>query len=410
MKTLATYIEYLIMTRHYAFVPGLGGFMVKECAARIDSTVDTQGVTHITLIPPRQEIAFNRFMTHDDGQLVAALMEFEGLAFDDAEARIRQEVGRWKAELELRQVVTLGKWGQLSTDDDCHWIFSPIAESGALMHNAHHYGLESLRMTGWQEPKTTTTPSTQTTTFNASVLDDEEHTHIVLPFNRTILRRVAMIVLILTTCFFGFFLPSHRQNDSSRAGMIDSEILTGQRLPNVTLHHTWEEIWDDEVARLEQEDSLSGAFDSTMIPSVETAADLLTAADEPETVTAPNYASETTRPEAEKLYYIIIGSCGDNAEAERQMARFRQAGVTDAGVILKDDRYRICLRAFDDRATAETTLLAVRDVELLHDAWLLPARQATVTYISKIKYNEQLPMELSHLTTGTQRNQGGDHS
>jgi hypothetical protein len=192
--------------------------------------------------------------------------------------------------------------------------------------------------------------------------------------------------------------------------MIDSEILTGQRLPNVTLHHTWEEIWDDEVARLEQEDTLSGVFDSTMIPSVETAADLLTAADEPETVTTPNYASETTRPEADKLYYIIIGSCGDNAEAERLMARFRQAGVTDAGVILKDDRYRICLRAFDDRATAEATLLAVRDVELLHDAWLLPARQATVTYISKIKYNEQLPMELSHLTTGTQRNQGGDHS
>jgi hypothetical protein len=404
MKTLATYIEYLIMTRHYAFVPGLGGFMVKECAARVETTVDAQGVTRVELVPPRREVGFNRFMTHDDGQLVATLMEFEGLDFDDAEASIRQEVGRWKAELERRAVVALGKWGQLSADDDCHWVFTPAGDNNALMNRAHHYGLESFRMTGWQEPQPAATLPSK---HEPAVREDEGHTHIVLPFNRTVLRRVAMIVLVLTVCFCGFFLPSHQQNDSSRAGMIDSEILTGQRLPNVTLRHTWEEIWDDEVARVEQEDSLTDALAHAETASPSEMED--EAATLPEDFRA-GYASETSRPEADKLYYIIVGSCANTAEADRQIARLQRAGVTDVGVILKDERYRICLSAFDDRATAEEALGVVRDVELFHDAWLLPARQATVTYISKIKYNEQLPMELSHLTTGTQRDQGGDHS
>ncbi len=373
--------------------------MVKECAASVATTTDEQGVTHITLTPPRQEVGFNRFILHDDGLLVGALMEFEGLSYDDAEARIRQEVGQWKAALERREAVVLGDWGQLTADEECHWDFTPSAAGRqGLLTSARHYGLETLTMTGWQEPQPQHV-SAEAPTQAASGDQDEEHTtHIVLPFNRAVLRRVAMFVLIVACCFVGFFLPTHQQQDSSRAGMIDSEILTGNRQPNITLHHSWEEVWDDEVARLEQEEAPTA--------TVDTGTDIIATPAVVETTPA----AVATEPTAEKLFYIIVGSCGDTAEADRQMARLQRMGITDAGVILKDDRYRICLRAYDDRATAEEALNTVREVEVFHDAWLLPARQATVTYISKIKYNEQLPMELSHLTTRTQRDQGGDHS
>jgi cell division septation protein DedD len=421
MKTLATYIEYLVMTRHYAFVPGLGGFMVRTCPAQVASRTDEQGVAHMVLTPPRQEMVFNRFMAHDDGQLVSALMEFEGMSFDDAEACIRREVEGWKAALERREPVAMGAWGRLEADEECHWVFSPTADDAQLTCRASHYGLESFEMNGWQEPKATTTPIAAPLRNHREEAETHQ-TRIVLPFSRTVLQRVAMIVLILACCLVGFFLPSHRrQSDNQLAGMVDSDILTGVRLPNVTDRHSWEEIWDEEVARLEWEQTADvAALAADSLTEESTTADLAASElatpdaeavdDVAPTATVPTTLTADAAPAETKLYYIIIGSCADRDEADRLLRRLGEAGVTDAGVLLKDNRYRICLRAYDDRATAEQTLTEVREVERLHDAWLLPARQATVTYISKIKYNEQLPMELSHLTTRTQRDQGGDHS
>jgi hypothetical protein len=395
------------MTRHYAFVPGLGGWMVRECATRVETLTDETGVARMVLTPPRQEMTFNRFMTHDDGQLVAALMEFEGLTFDDAEARIRREVEGWKAALERRETVSLGAWGQLSTDEDCHPVFTPTTSGAPLMHQAQHYGLEQLTMSGWQEP-TPVAPEQEDAPHRAE--DDETHTRIVLPFSRLVLQRAAMIILILACCFVGFFLPSHRRSDSSLAGMVDSDILTGQRLPNVSFRHSWEEIWDEEVARLEQEQTVDTSLYSATTVSPTDSIEVAATEVEPAITSSTEIVGTAEEALAEKLYYIIVGSCANSDEADRQLRRLEKAGITDVGVLLKDNRYRICLRAYDDRAMAEKALTEVRDVELFHDAWLLPARQATVTYISKIKYNEQLPMELSHLTTRTQRDQGGDHS
>jgi hypothetical protein len=340
-------------------------------------------------------------------------MEFEGMSFDDAEANVRREVEGWKAALERREAVSLGHWGQLSTDEDCHWVFTQTADAAPLAHQAQHYGLTEFEMSGWQEPKAPAL-STEQHTANAPLGEDETRTHIVLPFGRIFLQRVAMIVLILACCFVGFFMPSHRRSDSSLAGMVDSEILTGNRLPNVTFRHTWEEIWDEEVARLEEEQGVDTAFADSPTDSEAASTDLLasreTSENDATNMDATAASTDLAAPTADKMYYIIIGSCSDMDEANRQLHRLDQAGITDAGVLLKDNRYRICLRAYDDRTTAEKTLTEVRDVERFHDAWLLPARQATVKYISKIKYNEQLPMELSHLTTRTQRDQGGDHS
>jgi hypothetical protein len=390
MKTLSTYIEYLIMTRRYAFVPGLGGFMVKETAARITTSVDELGVSHLQLVPPRQEVVFNRFITHDDGLLINTYMEFEGLSFNEAEARIKYEVGEMKAALDRRETVLLAGWGQLSTDEDCHWVFTATPTRDAALSNARQYGLETLQLKGWQKAAT---PLEAEVAMPSRKQPEPKAEHVVLPISRYVLQRVAVVVLIVMCCFCSFFLPSHQQGEQQRASVIDSEILTGTRLPNTLLHHSWEEIWDEEVARVEQEEEEASAMPlDTTEPTAEEVA-----------------VAEDYQPTAEKLFYIIVGSCGDTAEANRRTAQLEKVGY-EAGVILKDDRYRICLSAFEDRATAEAFLTGIREVDIFHDAWLLPARQASVTYISKIKYNEQLPMELSHLTTGTQRNQGGDHS
>ena len=81
MKPLHLYIEYLLKTRHYAFVPGLGGFMYQEIA----STVMRDG----QIAPPFRLLKFNRFMDHDDGMLANVVMKAEGVTYDEATLAIR---------------------------------------------------------------------------------------------------------------------------------------------------------------------------------------------------------------------------------------------------------------------------------------------------------------------------------
>ncbi len=402
MKSLATYIEYLIMSRHFAFVPGLGAFMIHEVPAHIETIREEQsGVARFVLTPPTHVLSFNRLVTHDDGVLANTYMEFEECSYDEAQAQIHHEVAQWLRTLEEVGSVVLGTWGRLDLDEERRWSFTATHDATTQTATPHHYGLATLTLNQWQQPAPKVAPA-PTVQHPATTAHDER---LVLPITRYVAQRMAMIVLILCTCFSGFLPYSRIDRPTQEACVIDSEILSGDRMPYMQVRHTWEETWEQEIA-------LSEAWTDSEATQITAEAVPLTAElSAPETiVSTTTQAVPTTEDPQAKRYYIIIGSCTTEEEATAQCARLRKSGVTDVGILLKDDRYRLYINDFADRSEAESYLSDLRAQSSFHDAWLLPARSASLKHISKIKHNEQLPMELSHLTTGTKRDAGGNLS
>ena len=140
MKPLSTYIEYLLMIRHYAFVPGLGGFMFQEIPSRA-----TNGGR---LMPPLRMLKFNRFMDHDDGMLANVIMRSEAVSYDEANQAIRLSVSDFLAKVQREGRCALGQLGFMFTDQDCHIAFQTTEQMDCDPAN---FGLGQLPLQSWQE-------------------------------------------------------------------------------------------------------------------------------------------------------------------------------------------------------------------------------------------------------------------
>ena len=84
MRTFSTYIEYLLMTRHYCYVPGRGAYMLVDESSSLAKTprigIDSKVLN--TISAPHRIVRFSPLLSHDDGMLASLLMEAEGMTFD----------------------------------------------------------------------------------------------------------------------------------------------------------------------------------------------------------------------------------------------------------------------------------------------------------------------------------------
>lgn len=96
MKPLKTYIDYLIMTRHYANVPGWGAYILTESQATAVRGINA----------PRMTVTFSNAKRKDDGILAGIIMEMEGIGYDDALRYINSELHTLKVE--DQQIVNTG--------------------------------------------------------------------------------------------------------------------------------------------------------------------------------------------------------------------------------------------------------------------------------------------------------------
>ena len=81
MKTIARHISSLLYDHECVIVPRLGAFLTNEVGASID-------VNRGLLLPPRKEIVFNAQLSHNDGVLINAVAQSEGITFSEASKNI----------------------------------------------------------------------------------------------------------------------------------------------------------------------------------------------------------------------------------------------------------------------------------------------------------------------------------
>ena len=382
MRNLSTYIEYTLMTRHYAFVPGIGGFMLRDVDA---------SYAHGKYTPSHREVHFNRFLTTDDGMLANAYMESEGISYDEAITQIRIEVAKINSHIRHNKTYELGNLGILSYDSDHHLI---VKYPKHFPLDPDCYGLESLSIRPWME------------------LERQSQQYVIRPKADVVaipkywLQRAAAVLIFIICFFANTFIPSgDKFNRTSNASMIDTEVLFGNAVPNVVLPSDL----DEEV---EAADVMTSAITNTeqeLVPEANAIFEVPESCNnKPASGIIPLQRSVVQNTDSdEKVFFIIIASCTTLADAQRAAKKKLAEGYDNVGILEKDGRFRLYLKSFAIRAEGESYLDEVRVSTPFQTAWLLPVRQGSLlSYNQKNIDNDQLPMELSHPYKRTERDQG----
>lgn len=106
MKDLIQHLENLLPEHDCVVVPGLGGFVQNEVAARIQPGARL-------FYPASKEIGFNPRLKFNDGLLAQSYQETEGLSFEAANAAIQKDVQEIQEKLEAGKFIRLGRTGTL---------------------------------------------------------------------------------------------------------------------------------------------------------------------------------------------------------------------------------------------------------------------------------------------------------
>jgi len=408
MRTFATYIEYLLMTRHYCYVPGKGAYMLSDEPATMGThpSIGADSRRVHKLEAPRRIIRFSPLHHHDDGMLANLLMEAEGMTYDEACRYIERQA-------------------PLLSDD--------FENSASLHTDTDNFGYGVLSLETWGDLEARLNAAAHPEQ-QAPALEKKSREADVIAIPRYWAQRVA-VVLLIAVCFFASFLGLDDQSAQQQyANVIDLSILqrgthsmqswgdnnydleeeedsisAGDELGDIYAYGSDEdEIWsEEEVASyaLSEEEDIeedsaddSAAEEATAEPAETPAATVAVAPELMKAITvAPNG----------KLYYIIVASCPNQQDADRALNNLRKQGHNEVGILERDDRFRLYINRFGDKAEAEAYLKVLRQDDSFRSAWLLPVREASLSSIIKNTYNDnQLFMELSHLNQRTERDQG----
>ena len=407
------------MTRHYCYVPGRGAYMLSDEPATMGThpSIGTDSRRMHKLEAPRRIIRFSPLHHHDDGMLANLLMEAEGMTYDEACRYIE------------RQVTLL--------PEDFH-------TSSSLHIDTENFGCNELSFETWGDIEARLNAIAHP---NKPSDEKEKKDADIIAIPRYWAQRVA-VVLLIAVCFFASFLGLDDQSTQQqyanvldlsmlqRGAMInpnwgdeedsdlqddDNDINAGDELGDIYAYGSDDDaIWSDEEvqayaldAEETSEEEPAAVETAAEAPAVEKPATAKTIAESSamekpavEKTAAPIAKTITVAPNG-KLYYIIVASCPNQQDADRALNNMQKKGYNEIGILERDDRFRLYINRFGDKAEAEAYLKVLRQDDSFRNAWLLPVREASLSSIIKNTYDDnQLFMELSHLNQRTERDQG----
>lgn len=115
----------LLFCHDCVIVPQWGGFLTHYRPARLDEA-------RKTIHPPGKDLSFNKHLVRNDGLLADHLAKREGIAFDQATARIDAEVSSWRQALEHNGRLELDRIGIFYRDAEHNLQFDPDRHANYL--------------------------------------------------------------------------------------------------------------------------------------------------------------------------------------------------------------------------------------------------------------------------------------
>jgi hypothetical protein len=141
MKTIPSYIAYLLTKHECVIVPGLGAFVV--------SGPDGRGSNDTSLLsPPAKFLGFNSDIRHNDGLLANAIVKGETITYREACSQIARYVDWIAASVKNQAPVHIAWVGRLELSAERKWLFAP---STYLSCNAGVFGMDKFYLPAIQD-------------------------------------------------------------------------------------------------------------------------------------------------------------------------------------------------------------------------------------------------------------------
>lgn len=135
MTALEKLIGDLLLQHNCVVVPSFGGFVAQRISASIDAEKGT-------ISPPRKSILFNKQLINNDGLLVSAYAQNQGIQYESAQTELQHEIREWNARLQMGGRITIDRVGNLFLDQEHNLCFEQDRFFNLLMES---YGLSSVR-------------------------------------------------------------------------------------------------------------------------------------------------------------------------------------------------------------------------------------------------------------------------
>lgn len=380
MKELARHIEVLLLENDCVIVPGLGGFIAHNKAAEFKDSANV-------FCPPVRTIGFNPQLIINDGLLAQSYMQAYDTDFPDASRKIESVVSQIKDSLYKNGQAELENIGTLYYTMAGVYGFEPYQNA---FFSPSLYGLGSFSISPLSELKpvkeTTVEPRIIIETVPSSEEDSKEKAK-----QRHIIKRMAEHAVGIAAAVILFFVLSvpvenTYLDNSSYASLGAETMLDAIRSKSMatTSLETKDIKQNNATNRRNNVNTLRPvAVKSVKVEKTEPKASkevkALPAVAKKEVVKTEAVKAETkgtkevqkSNSAQNKGLFVIVSSLQTMQDAEKELAKFKKQGYEEATILTSDNRYRIALYRYTDKAKAYEKINELRKDEQFKTAWLL---------------------------------------
>lgn len=380
MKELARHIEVLLLENDCVIVPGLGGFIAHNKAAEFKDSANV-------FCPPVRTIGFNPQLIINDGLLAQSYMQAYDTDFPDASRKIESVVSQIKDSLYKNGQAELENIGTLYYTMAGVYGFEPYQNA---FFSPSLYGLGSFSISPLSELKpvkeTTVEPHIMIETVSSCEEDRKEKAK-----QRHIIKRMAEHAVGIAAAVILFFVLSvpvenTYLDNSSYASLGAETMLDAIRSKSMatTSLETKDIKQNNATNRRNNVNTLRPvAVKSVKVEKAEPKASkevkVLPAVAKKEVVKTEAVKAETkgtkevqkSNSAQNKGLFVIVSSLQTMQDAEKELAKFKKQGYEEATILTSDNRYRIALYRYTDKAKAYEKINELRKDEQFKTAWLL---------------------------------------
>lgn len=380
MKELARHIEVLLLENDCVIVPGLGGFIAHNKAAEFKDSANV-------FCPPVRTIGFNPQLIINDGLLAQSYMQAYDTDFPDASRKIESVVSQIKDSLYKNGQAELENIGTLYYTMAGVYGFEPYQNA---FFSPSLYGLGSFSISPLSELKpvkeTTVEPRIMIETVSSCEEDRKEKAK-----QRHIIKRMAEHAVGIAAAVILFFVLSvpvenTYLDNSSYASLGAETMLDAIRSKSMatTSLETKDIKQNNATNRRNNVNTLRPvAVKSVKVEKAEPKASkevkALPAVAKKEVVKTEAVKAETkgtkevqkSNTVQNKGLFVIVASLQTMQDAEKELAKFKKQGYEEATILTSDNRYRIALYRYTDKAKAYEKINELRKDEQFKTAWLL---------------------------------------
>lgn len=338
-------INTLLFTHDCVIVPGLGGFVASQAAARHNA------VQH-TFIPPARVIAFNVYLRQNDGLLANFISTEDKVPFNEAMKIIERYVERCFLELEAGRKVTVTDIGQLYYDNEKNIQFSP---DETAFHSLSAFGLTSVRaVPAAREAKK---EPLLFSPLRSSVKKEKRKSSTRVGSR---LLNTGLVVGVLIWTMFNVYVIAPRNF-------------------NLSALNPFEKIDSDRIRPVPDESPKPEEKNTSPAPAVQPLNNraVLPSEEKVHPENTPQKPKEENSPTVKAIaesstghYFTIVGVFSVPANAEKMLTKMRESGYQNCGSFEKENnRTIVYAEQFPHKADAVASLQQLKEHGL--DAWIL---------------------------------------